>query len=398
MKIKQHCCKLGQNSERGAAMIIAIGAVFILTALGTGIMLLTTNEYTMVVHERGATKAYYMAEAGIEKALVSINSDQYYAGTSVPANLGDGQYEIQVSTYSTTQKVLTATGYYPTKADPVAKRVIRTAIYVDVNATAFSYAMQAGAGGITIGGSSAIQGSLYSNGNIETSGNSCSVSGDAYAHGTINRGPNNPRISGTEVRGAPEVALPEFDMTYWQQKTTAGGTINSYTLGSGSVSLGPKKINGNLTISNGTLTLTGPLWVTGDIRITGGTVRLDPAFGSMGTLLIADDEISLGGNAAYQGTAQGGYLMFVSNKVDHANDGISLSGGSNAFSSVAVYCKEAGISIQGSGDVVGMCAYKLSISGNGDIVYDDGLQSAKFTASPGGGWAVQSGSWRESPD
>lgn len=392
---------IGQlRKETGAAMIIAIGALFLMTVLGASLMLVTTNEYQAIIHDRESTKAYFLAEAGIEKALKEINSDQNYSGIASPANLADGQYEISVtSAANPNQKVLTSTGYYPDKSSYKAKRVIRAILFVDIDQVSFSYAMQAGAGGIEVGGSSEVVGTLYSNGNIDTIGKSCEIQGDAYAVGSISNAPDNPQISGQENRGAPTKPLPEFNLPYWQAKTTAGGVIEGFSSKAGTTYLGPKKIIGDLKLTGGTLVLTGPIWVTGNIDIGGNAIiKLDPAFATYGTLVMADGTISLAGTASYQGTTQNGYIMFVSNYVSTTDYGISLNGGTNAFENIACYAKESGVSIQGSGDVVALTGYRLQISGNGEIRYKSGLADAKFSGSPGGGWVVQSGSFRESAD
>lgn len=399
MDIKVHWKEFFRE-QKGAAMIIAMGAILVLTALGAGLLTISNNEYQSVIHERDATKAYFMAEAAVEKSIQELNADQTYTGTSSAQTLDDGQYEITVSSVAGNplRKIVSATGYFPSQLSPQSKRVIRTVVYVDADLVSFSYAMQAGNGGITVGGSSTILGTLYSNQNISvTSSRNPAVTGDAYAHGTITGG---SKISGTKVTGADIKPLPEFDMEFWQTKCAAGTVYSSdFSMNSGSLSMGPAWINGDMTLTGGTLTITGPIWVTGDISVSGNTImQLDPDFGAYGTLVIADNTIDLRGSAVYNGTPEDGYIMFVSNRVHPSQNGISLNGGTNAYTNVAVYAKDSGISISGSGDIVSMCGLKLSITGSGDIIYRSGLASARFTASPGGGWTVQAGSWRESPE
>lgn len=385
-------------------MIVAIGAVMLLSVLGVGLTQVTTNEYQAVMHERSATKAYFVAEAGMEKAVKELNASSVYAGTGGPVSFGGGEYVITVSAGPTaTRKVVTATGYFPSQAAPESTRVIRSLSFIDLDDVPFTYGMQSGAGGIYVQGSARVTGDLYSNGLISvTSSRTPAVIGNATAVTSITAGAG--KISGTRTAPAPVRTLPSFNWAWWETKAAAGGTLASFSMSNGTQSLGPKVITGNFSLTGGTLTITGPVWVKGSVTISGNClIKLDPAFGEYGTLIFAGisgsttaGQITCGATANYQGTPSGGYLMFISRRVNTGTNGVSLSGAGNAFTNTAFYAPNTRVYLTGAGGSVTLIGWRTIITGSAGITYNSNLANAKFVAAPGG-WGVEDGSWRESP-
>ena len=85
---------------------------------------------------------------------------------------------------------------------------------------------------------------------------------------------NNCTVSGTTtIQSAqiPSQPLPitQEQITTWKDEATSGGVLGNTNLtGSQKMTLGPKKINGSLTLSNNAvLTLSGTVYVTGTIVI-----------------------------------------------------------------------------------------------------------------------------------
>ncbi|MEK7120472.1 MAG: choice-of-anchor R domain-containing protein, partial [Patescibacteria group bacterium] len=106
--------------------------------------------------------------------------------------------------------------------------------------------------------------------------------GDAWAH-TVNNSSvagnlycqtgtgNNKSCDDTTQPDPSATAFPISDanIAEWKDWALVGGTISGdYSVDDTSATLGPKKINGNLTVSNGgRLDVTGTLWVTGNIIV-----------------------------------------------------------------------------------------------------------------------------------
>lgn len=131
-------------------------------------------------HAYEAEKAVFLAEAGIDKAVNSLNKNPNYAGET-ETNLGDGSYSVTLTTKDAASKIIEATGYIPGKTNPKVKRTIKIESSKGVGA-AFNYGLQVGQGGITMGNSATLNGSVYSNGNI-VGGNNIVINGDTFVAG-----------------------------------------------------------------------------------------------------------------------------------------------------------------------------------------------------------------------
>jgi hypothetical protein len=60
------------RGERGVAMIIAIMAILLMSALGTALVLTTTTETNIAGNFRNSSEALYAADAGVERAMEDI--------------------------------------------------------------------------------------------------------------------------------------------------------------------------------------------------------------------------------------------------------------------------------------------------------------------------------------
>lgn len=143
-----------------------------------------------------AEKATTLAEAGIDKALSSLNkTGGSYNGES-ETSFGDGSYSVTITDKDAANKILQVTGYIPNKANPKTKRVITLQASKGVG-IAFNYGLQVGEGGICMGNGATLNGSIYSNGNIR-GGNSTSITGDVYVAG----GPQSSADQESDCTGA----------------------------------------------------------------------------------------------------------------------------------------------------------------------------------------------------
>jgi hypothetical protein len=60
------------NNRKGSALVMVMIYSLVLTILGTAILGVAINEYRMEAAHRNVVKAYYLAEAGMEKAIYEI--------------------------------------------------------------------------------------------------------------------------------------------------------------------------------------------------------------------------------------------------------------------------------------------------------------------------------------
>ena len=157
------------------------------------------------------------------------------------------------------------------------------------------------------------------------------------------------------------------------------------------MSLGPKKINGNLSISNSAvLTLTGTVHVTGNITISNSAkIKLASSYGSLSGVIIADGTISPSNSSALQGSGKtGSYLLVLSTNT--SNSAIAVG---NSASGAIFYTSAGGISVSNSFSAREVTGYKLIMSNSATITYESGLANVFFSSGPTGGWKVTD--WQE---
>jgi hypothetical protein len=210
--------------------------------------------------------------------------------------------------------------------------------------------------------------------------------------------------------------MPLSDSNIQQFKTDAatGGTITGncgdsgvagcVIPGSGTLSLGPKKITGNLIVTNGrTLKLTGVLYVMGNVDISNnGTVRCDASFGADSCVIITDGWIDAGNNANFNGSGTAGsYILGIStiegcnggsqtSSCATGNSGINLA---NNLSGAVFYASKSMVNLANNAELKAVVGYKLNLANNTEIEYEQGVANANFSSGPGGGWNVKS--WKE---
>ncbi|MDD3662823.1 MAG: hypothetical protein PHT84_03080, partial [Candidatus Pacebacteria bacterium] len=106
--------------------------------------------------------------------------------------------------------------------------------------------------------------------------------------------------------------ISEGNLLGWENEASAGGTYSgNYSVGWDGANLGPKKIEGNLTVSSGgTLNITGNLWVTGNLVLNGGAeIKLDTSYGLEDAVVVVDGTVSVSGGGHATGSGSlGSYI------------------------------------------------------------------------------------------
>ena len=191
------------------------------------------------------------------------------------------------------------------------------------------------------------------------------------------------------------------NITDWETIAAAVGTITGDYVHTDAtpVSLGPKKIVGNLHIGGSvTLTVTGTLYVTGNVIIDGsGIVKLGSSYGTNSGILVTDGTVTIGGSGAANGDGQAGsYLMIVTTSNCAGGStcsgayAISVSGGSGA---IVLNAQKGTIDLSGSAAINEATANQLIIDGNTTVTYQSGLANPNFSTGPSGGFNITD--WRE---
>lgn len=409
-----------------------------------------------------SAQAQALAEAGIDKAVYELNQNGSYTGENNTL-LGNGALNIAVTSVDSNTKYVTATGIVPSGASPTAAKTVRATVSTDSSTVSFHYGIQTGQGGLEMSNSSKIIGNVYSNGNIIGTNlasiegaaivagpagiiEGMDVIGDSWSHtirGTSTVGGNathsmlqdtvvNGNVladsisnctiggaatydarSGCAVAGAitapnpdpfiPADVLPlpvsEEQIDLWETEAVSGGGVDSQNWNSGTRSLGPKKINGNLYMSgNAELVVTGTLWVTGEIKLSNNAIiRLDASYGSSSGIIVAGvDESAVAGHIEISNAVQvlgsgstGSYLMLLSQR-EMGSNAIKTS---NTSTAAILYAGEGEIEIGNSAALKEVTARKLKITNSATVTYESGLQNTSFSSGPGGSWAFVPGTY-----
>jgi Tfp pilus assembly protein PilX len=108
---------------KAQALIVVLLLMFIAGLLGLGLSKMWgTDSATRSVDEDGLV-AFYLAEAGLERAKAAINTSWAWTDTSM-RNLGAGQYNITITNVGGNKEVISS-GWVPSAAAPRAVRRVR---------------------------------------------------------------------------------------------------------------------------------------------------------------------------------------------------------------------------------------------------------------------------------
>lgn len=168
-------------SEKGQILVIVFASLGMVLFTVLFIIAGAQVYHQNASYSHQSEKALALAEAGVDKALNSLNSTGGAYSGEEETVLGEGSYSVTVSSTNPTTKLIESTGYVPNKEKPKAKRKIKINMSRGVG-VAFNYGIQVGEGGMDLGNSNIITGSIYSNGSI-IAGNGNEISGDAWVAG-----------------------------------------------------------------------------------------------------------------------------------------------------------------------------------------------------------------------
>lgn len=230
---------------------------------------------------------------------------------------------------------------------------------------------------------------------------SCNIGGSAYYQTT-----NTCSVAGSlypgSIASAPQaMPISQAQITEWEQAAEAGGVVGNVVLDDSDIAtLGPIKINGNLTITNNsTMWVSGPVWVTGNILLeNNANVRASASLGNAGTMIIADNtttptvngKIEIGNNTVIAGNGNpGNYIMLISN---YAGTDAAINVNNNVSGTI-YYAPNGMIDVFNNATPIQLTANLIHLNNNAVINYQTGLQSALFSSGPGGSWAFKSGTY-----
>lgn len=358
-------------------------------------------------------QSYYLAEAGIEDAVYRLISGRQLEPTET-ITLDGETAEVATKDGSEGKQVLSSAEVRNTF------RKVRTNLVLGIGAT-FNYGVQVGTGGFTLSNNAGVNGNIYSNSSV-TGANGAFVTGSVVAVNSISRirigtgtegNAVSPQVTNSTVQGAlycstgsgnnkpcnttfslptpQDYPLTEENILSWKTDAEAGGVLPSQIISGEEDTLGPVKINGDLTLEiNSKLIMTGAIWVTGNLIVENGAeLSLDPGFNSSDGVIVVDGISTLSNGSIMAGSGEeGSYLMLLSTSV--APNAVSISNNAGA---VILYVPDGGVHLNNNTAVSQLTAKNISLNNGAIIDYTQGVINAAFTSGPGGTYTITS--WRE---
>lgn len=193
--------------------------------------------------------------------------------------------------------------------------------------------------------------------------------------------------------------VSDSNINGWKNEAIIGGTYTGTynTPSSGSVTLGPKKITGDLNITgSSTLFVTGTLWVQGNVTVSGSAkIVLALSYGNSSGIIVSDGWLDLSGSGQLNGSGQSGsYILFVTTSNCDASfcahNAIDITGSAG---SVVLNAQNGTIKFTGSASAKEATAYKIKLEGSTVVTYESGLANMNFSSGPSGSWGIDG--WKE---
>ena len=152
-----------KNFQKEHGQILLMSLVFLIFVLFFLIGLFSYTSSQIVFHKNDISKnqALSITEAGIEMAIWKLNNQPGYTGET-DTTLGNGTFDVSISTIDANRKSITVTGYIPNSIKPLASRTVKTNVDIGVTTISFRYGVQVGNGGFTMLGGSTVNGNIYS--------------------------------------------------------------------------------------------------------------------------------------------------------------------------------------------------------------------------------------------
>lgn len=379
--------------NKGGFILIAAFLVIVLLLILSGVFFMSSLTEQRIAERHLATAtAFYLAEAGIDDAIVRLRTDNMYAGTTPSTtSLGtQGVFETRVTqpdpTNQPTLRLIESWGYTPEK-DPSAYGYQEKKLneYVDVTpAPLFPKAIFA-QGEIDILGGSLVDSYNSSQGpydpnnpgsnadigsnNVDGENDVIELSGESTVMGDAVVGPSVPYQSAIEVSSNSTI-------TGTQTNNSTVITLDPPTIPDGTTSIDLSNVTSPQSYSGGE-------YSTSSIKIVGsGYVQFTGP-----TTLYVSGTVDIGGNGMV--TADNIPANLIIKVVGSYN--VKMTGTSNFYG--GVYAPQSEVVVSGTGGFFGaIVGDEVKLSGSAKLHYDEAMGDV-----PGGaGYTVTVLGWHES--
>lgn len=407
-----------KNGFAALLSLMLIAMVLMIVIFGVGLINLRNKRATNNIVLSAQSLA--LAEAALEDSMYRvINTDLAYSNSNTLTING------QTATMSINQVGATVT--IGAQGD-VDSRIKNLGIELTKNNTdaSFFYGVQVGEGGLEIShGDGQVVGNVYANGTSFGSGevtgdfivggdgnevqdfdiggnvtaygcDNATIGGDLITHDSGSSSCNVSGSTSTQSESPEQIDFPILDtqIDSWKADAEAGGVLTGNQTISSDQTLGPIKIDGNLTLSNNVeVDLLGPVWVTGTFNAGNNAImQLDESFGTDSGVFMADGTVNLDNNVIMRGTSEAeSYLMVIgtSNSQSESSAAIDVK---NNLDGAILFAPNGIMVVHNNVDLVEAMAHKLLLK-KATVNYQLGLENISFSTGPAGGWTI--GAWEE---
>jgi len=312
------------NNQKGMALITTLIFIFVLVSFSVALLVMTSNESKLSTLHRESTRAFYLAETGVDKALWYLNTPidqggnginwrtideigdpvpfiypsetaiEYYKFTVLTDPLSTGDPEIIA--IKSTGKVLGGGEY--DKGTRVVEVKLEEGIAYSEGAV-YNYALMTYGedSDLTFHGHVEIEGDIHSNGDITGDGwdPDKDVDGDVTYTGDSN-------VTGTNVEDLDKLqAFPAISWDYYLKNAAqVYDEYTAYEIGGSEPLVGIHYFKGDVTIKNDLLVV-GTIVVEGTITVSGNPDITLVHTENISLVMVASGNITLSGNVDLQG-------------------------------------------------------------------------------------------------
>ncbi|MBU1912313.1 MAG: pilus assembly PilX N-terminal domain-containing protein [Candidatus Omnitrophica bacterium] len=153
-------------NKRGAALIICYMVIAALILLASAFLTRSISERSVTGKYFDSTQAFWLAEAGLNKAIFELRTSYDGYPTSISGSLSSVQGEYSATiTSDANDRIVTASGFIPSASAVKTKRVI-VATMIKRTPTGFYDNAIYSAGGVSIGSDCEVNGDVISGGTV----------------------------------------------------------------------------------------------------------------------------------------------------------------------------------------------------------------------------------------
>jgi len=303
-------------NQKGMALLTTLIFVFLLVTFGVALLTMTSNDTKLSYLQRDSTKAFYLAEAGVDKALWYLNTSVDDGGEGLDWRTDDT--DRYPNGYLREPYPAGSTSYYQITAvdnpDPDKEEIIITSkgVVSDGNKVYGSRKIKVIAKKSISPSSTLHYNYALGAESIITLIGTPTVVGDIHSNGTVGGSENIQDINGEITTGGNEL-YPKIDFDYYKQLATTNGTYfeegskppefdNGGTIEGIYFIDDDVKIIGNtkLTVHNGTIFSSKSIYLGGNAEIT----HIKDETYDNPLALVANGDIDLQGKVTTQGVIQ----------------------------------------------------------------------------------------------